>query len=71
MPAEKTISLQSIVELVVVGGRISVFVPPKRVLLPEQPEKGLDVIVDIRLYDRRADAALEFSEPAGLLSDPV
>src|SRR6185436_11747839 len=58
--AEKPIGLQSIIQLIVVRGRIQVFMPRERIILAEQFEDRLNVIVDVGLDEGRAEAAIIF-----------
>ena len=58
MPREEAVRLFAVVELIIVRARIAVFVPSERVLVSHQPEEWPDLIVNVGLHQRGAEAAV-------------
>ena len=57
MPGQMPVGLKPVVQLIVVGRGVGVFMPAQMVSLSEEAKEGLDVVVDIRLDQRRPEAA--------------
>ena len=60
LPAEKSIGLFPVIQLIVVRARVAVFVPLENILFPIELEEGLHAIVDEGLYQRCAKTAVVF-----------